>query len=311
MNACLIYGDEDDPIRSLVPYVVAGLAAGERCIYVVGEHDSDHLLACLRDAGVDVEREQARGALVVVTRWEVSFPGGTFDPQAMIGYVRLAIRDALDAGFAGLRILAEMTWALQSGVGHARLIHYEALGCGLYPDEPLVAVCMYDRSRFPEGVCREALRTHPLVVVGERVCENVFYDLDEAMLDRPSAEARIDRMLAQLALAAEAHAQQPVRRAAWASAETGAVLTQPVNGRSGRSEARISSLTPRQSEIAALIADGLTNEQIAKRLTITPGTVGNHIEHILRRLELRSRTQVGVWAVQHGLYRPGDEEPEA
>ena len=62
-------------------------------------------------------------------------------------------------------------------------------------------------------------------------------------------------------------------------------------------------ITERQQEIAILIAAGLTNAEIAKRLTLTPGTVANHVEHILRRLQLRSRTSVAVWAVEQRLYR--------
>ena len=63
----------------------------------------------------------------------------------------------------------------------------------------------------------------------------------------------------------------------------------------------VAGLTPRQVEVAALIADGLTNRQIAAELVLTRGTVANHIEHILNRLGCHSRAQVAVWAVQHGL----------
>lgn len=66
-------------------------------------------------------------------------------------------------------------------------------------------------------------------------------------------------------------------------------------------------LTRRQQEVAGLVAEGLTNAEIAQRLVLTSGTVANHLEHILRRLNLRSRTQVGVWAVERGLYRAGGE----
>jgi DNA-binding CsgD family transcriptional regulator len=66
----------------------------------------------------------------------------------------------------------------------------------------------------------------------------------------------------------------------------------------------IATLTPRQREIAALISSGLTNAEIAQQLVLTPGTVANHVEHILDRLGFRSRTQVGIWAVEGGLHRP-------
>jgi DNA-binding CsgD family transcriptional regulator len=75
----------------------------------------------------------------------------------------------------------------------------------------------------------------------------------------------------------------------------------------GRRDAgeEVARLTPRQRDVAVCIAEGLSNEELANRLVITPGTVANHIEHILRRLGLRSRTQVAVWAVERGLYRSG------
>ena len=60
-------------------------------------------------------------------------------------------------------------------------------------------------------------------------------------------------------------------------------------------------LSPRQREVAGLIAAGLTNQEIAERLVLTRGTVTNHVEHILRRLGLRSRTEVAVWASERGL----------
>jgi DNA-binding CsgD family transcriptional regulator len=75
-----------------------------------------------------------------------------------------------------------------------------------------------------------------------------------------------------------------------------------------RAAEELAKLTRRQQEVAACVAEGLTNEQIAQRLVLTPGTVANHMEGILRRLGLSSRTQVGVWAVERGLYRSDWDE---
>jgi DNA-binding NarL/FixJ family response regulator len=69
-------------------------------------------------------------------------------------------------------------------------------------------------------------------------------------------------------------------------------------------------ITRREREIAALIAEGLTNAELGDRLTLTEGTIGNHVAHILRKLGLKSRTQIAVWAVERGLYRSGDEAEE-
>src|SRR5215207_1721188 len=53
-------------------------------------------------------------------------------------------------------------------------------------------------------------------------------------------------------------------------------------------------ITARERQVAELIAQGLSNDQIAERLVLTPGTVANHINHILSKLSLQSRVQVAV-----------------
>jgi DNA-binding CsgD family transcriptional regulator len=62
-----------------------------------------------------------------------------------------------------------------------------------------------------------------------------------------------------------------------------------------------SPLTAREREVAALVARGFTNRQIAEALVITEGTAGSHLEHILAKLGFRSRAQIAAWAVARGL----------
>jgi DNA-binding CsgD family transcriptional regulator len=57
------------------------------------------------------------------------------------------------------------------------------------------------------------------------------------------------------------------------------------------------SLTPRQTEVAALVADGLTNRELAERLGITERSAESHLERIRLRLGFRSRSQVAAWYV--------------
>ncbi|MEH0580403.1 MULTISPECIES: LuxR C-terminal-related transcriptional regulator [Streptomyces] len=63
-------------------------------------------------------------------------------------------------------------------------------------------------------------------------------------------------------------------------------------------------LTRREREVASLLAEGLSNRAIATRLVLSPRTVEVHVEHILRKLGFRSRTEAGVWAAQ-ALRRSG------
>ncbi len=60
-------------------------------------------------------------------------------------------------------------------------------------------------------------------------------------------------------------------------------------------------LTDREREILELIAQGKSNKLIARELAITEGTVKVHVKHLLKKLELHSRVEAAVWAVEHGF----------
>jgi non-specific serine/threonine protein kinase len=68
-----------------------------------------------------------------------------------------------------------------------------------------------------------------------------------------------------------------------------------------KAETRGQRLTAREREVAALLAEGLSNRRIAEQLVITERTVAAHVEHILNKLSFASRHQVAVWAVEHDL----------
>jgi pimeloyl-ACP methyl ester carboxylesterase len=60
-------------------------------------------------------------------------------------------------------------------------------------------------------------------------------------------------------------------------------------------------LTDRELEVAELVAEGLTNNSIARRLSVAPRTAEAHVENIRRKLGVRSRAQIAAWATEHRL----------
>jgi predicted ATPase/DNA-binding CsgD family transcriptional regulator len=63
-------------------------------------------------------------------------------------------------------------------------------------------------------------------------------------------------------------------------------------------------LSPREREVAALIARGLTSREMADALTVSERTADSHADHIRAKLDLRSRPEIAAWAVAHGLHTP-------
>ena len=64
------------------------------------------------------------------------------------------------------------------------------------------------------------------------------------------------------------------------------------------------ALTRRESEILQLVASGMSNKEIANELTITEGTVKNHVHNSLEKLHLTNRVQAAAYAVRQGLMNP-------
>ncbi|PTN40208.1 DNA-binding response regulator, partial [Achromobacter xylosoxidans] len=61
-------------------------------------------------------------------------------------------------------------------------------------------------------------------------------------------------------------------------------------------------LTARETQIVQWLARGASNKVIARELDVSESTVKIHVQNVLKKLNLTSRVQVAVYAVEHGLY---------
>lgn len=98
------------------------------------------------------------------------------------------------------------------------------------------------------------------------------------------------------AVLAEGRSMSQAQAVAYALAETVPMATSSASG-----TVRAGGLSPREIEVAQLVAEGCTNPEIAARLVISQRTVDAHVAHIMAKLGVRARSQIAAWAASQDL----------
>jgi DNA-binding NarL/FixJ family response regulator len=78
----------------------------------------------------------------------------------------------------------------------------------------------------------------------------------------------------------------------------------------GAAPERLRVLTPREQEVVALVAMGLSNDELAEHLVVSPLTAKTHVNRAMTKLGARDRAQLVVIAYETGLVRPGEGRPD-
>jgi DNA-binding NarL/FixJ family response regulator len=92
-------------------------------------------------------------------------------------------------------------------------------------------------------------------------------------------------------------------------AAVAARVVQELHGATRSEVNAFTELSERELEVLRLIADGVSNSEIAAQLVISEKTVKSHVSNILSKLHVLDRTQAAVYAWREGVMRRGDELP--
>jgi len=200
-HVCTLFSSREEQLSAAIDYIRGGLERGERCLYVCGEQSPADLRAELCRHGIDVEAEEKRGALILITKHEGHLKGGTFSAAKMIDMLHGAVKDALDDGFAGLCAAGDMNWLLDDAPGSHEIVEYEALLNQFYADprNKALGLCQYNRRTLPARILDTCMATHKHIrVAGPMILENPFYELPEDAMKRARTGDAIRQKLEQV-----------------------------------------------------------------------------------------------------------------
>jgi signal transduction histidine kinase len=176
-HVCTLYDQRDEEVAIAVSYICAGLDRGELCVCVVDD-GGENILAALASEGVDIDKEIRQGRLKI---FEKPLAQG-LQTQDMLGKIEQFAIESRKAGYAGFRIVGEMSWTLDGDM--RALAEFEArLNLNrVWERHACAGLCQFDMRRFTPAALREMIIVHPLVVIGDRICHNPYYVAPEQYL---------------------------------------------------------------------------------------------------------------------------------
>ncbi len=186
-HLCLIYETEAEQFSAIIPFIKLGLQRGEKCLFITDDDTSASFLKAIEDTSLDTEEPLKKGSLEILTERETFLPKGSFDPDEMLSFLKDNMTRARFEGFAALRLIEDMSWALEEDPGSERLIEYETRLNYFIKQHDCLALCQYNKHIFPPSLLLEVLRVQPLVIFRNMVLENYLHVPPDEFIRGPAA----------------------------------------------------------------------------------------------------------------------------
>ena len=164
-HACLLHASDDERWDVAAAYVDAGLRAGERVVYVPDAETPETVVDALALAGSERARREAGGQFTVMAQDDV-YAAVDYDPERLALQWGELTQAALAEGFRGMRVVADMGWALHVEMDAQELFVYERAAGALFAQLPFSAVCLYDERRWSGEQILGAAQAHPVAMCG-------------------------------------------------------------------------------------------------------------------------------------------------
>jgi hypothetical protein len=174
-HICAFFNSIDEQHRVLRPFVKDGFDQGDKAYHYVDPELRDEHLSWLAEAGINVEEVMASGQLEVQPWQDSTLRGGRFDLDTWLASFEELLQSGPAEGYTQTNFMGHMEWALTDLPGVGDLMEYETRVNYVIPKYGGPVICTYDLTKFGASVVMDALRTHPLVIIGGLLQRNPFF----------------------------------------------------------------------------------------------------------------------------------------
>jgi hypothetical protein len=180
-HICTIFENREQQMEVMVPFVTQGLVAGQRCVWASPKPAAELLRCRLAEVGADLPTLEASGQLLIISDMDYYLADGVFVPDRTLKLARTLYEDSIRDRYTGIRAAGDCSWAADDPVDPELWETYEREFGEEMAGKSAVVVCQYDKRRFSGTHLVAALRTHPIVILGKRVCRNPFFSTGDAV----------------------------------------------------------------------------------------------------------------------------------
>lgn len=191
-----VHETSQEELEAAAAFIKQGLSNGGECIYVIDDHPKAAIVETLESQGVDAEHAVECDQLDFRTVEETYFNDGTFDPDEMVDFYREMLETREADG--QLRIVVGTRWLTNDSIDVAEFMEYEAKVNALFDEFDFIALCQYNRERFPAETLQQVIATHPNITYKDQVCQNVYYTPPTEFFGEENPDRELDRMLGTL-----------------------------------------------------------------------------------------------------------------
>jgi PAS domain S-box-containing protein len=174
-HLCALYETEQEQLSQVSSFLERGLQNGEKLFYISDDHTCQETFKAMRKNGIPVDESLESGQLAALTDEGAYRQNGGFNASRMIAMMRQWDRASITSKGPGVRVAAEATWLLRGLLETGPYLELETALKHFLPVSRCCLLIQYDRWAFDSTFLLDVLSSHPVIVEGTNVYENIYY----------------------------------------------------------------------------------------------------------------------------------------
>jgi anti-anti-sigma regulatory factor len=161
-HACVLFDRDEEALAQTAVFTQEGLRRNQRVVICTERLSPEAMSRRMAERVPSFAASVATGQVTVAACDDVQLAGGRFDPRLLTTAFLASADEAVRAGYAGMRVSADMTYGLRDVAGIDALYDFEAAANTFFTTHRIAAICQYDRRRFDRAALDRACAAHPL-----------------------------------------------------------------------------------------------------------------------------------------------------